>query len=410
MLSVVKKRSKWRRKKDRIFFPHSQSTISCECGHCGLRRRCWVTCMGCSPSVLANRVYLDLVAKLCLWICYSFVAKTLVSLRLKSNVNELQHEILNHLPFASSHDVNFVVVSAEYSPLLDHAICNLICWGRRQVLCFRYVHSENDAHLVIHLPTAWSAVGQRALPPDGLQTAHLCLDPNPDLDEGELRAVFKTAAQILAREAERAGGSGFVMVVEDHLYPKIATAPFQLIAGALNPYCFLAEAESHGFVTASDSPIAEYLLAPTNREELTLSWNWIGVGGALASKFLDQFGSATWEGLSSWSNLRDPRRWRMNSITPDRTLTPLSMEFWGVLGDYVRDIVIQRDRLKAFMPGMVRAGMDWQQPHFGVMLLDEVGIPSIAEGGQWTFSDLFELGVRLGRWLSISASFAEGND
>ena len=272
------------------------------------------------------------------------------------------------------------------------------------------MHDQDRPHLDVHLPSAWSAVGQRVLPADGLQAAHLCLDPDPALSSLELRAIFETASQVLAREAERVGGSGFVIVAEDHLYPKGATAPFQLIAGAMNPYCFLPQAELHGFTTSSDSPLAKHLLDPINREELSLSWDWIGVGGAAASKYLDQFGHATWEGLSTSKHLRDTRRWWSQSITPDRTLTPRTMDFWGVLGDYVREVVIQRERLKNFMPGMARPGVDWQEPGFGVMLLDEVAIPPIAGSGQWTFSDLFELGVRLGRWLSITASFAAGDE
>jgi len=88
-----------------------------------------------------------------------------------------EHEILNHIPFASSHDILMIVVSPEFSPLLDHAVTGLVTWSRRRVLCLRVDNWENTPTLQIHLPSSWAAIGQTTLPSTGIQTAHLCPYP-----------------------------------------------------------------------------------------------------------------------------------------------------------------------------------------------------------------------------------------
>ena len=69
-----------------------------------------------------------------------------------------EHEILNHIPFASANDILMVVVSREFSPLLDHAIAGLVTWGRKRILCLRVSDLTNGRRLAIHLPKAWEAI------------------------------------------------------------------------------------------------------------------------------------------------------------------------------------------------------------------------------------------------------------
>jgi len=321
-----------------------------------------------------------------------------------------EHEILNHIPFASSHDILMVVVSPEFSPLLDHAIMGLVTWSRRRILCLKIENWGNNPILQIHLPSCWAALGQQTLPPSGIQTAYLCPYPNPELTPDQALATCETAAAILAREADRAGGSGFVMIVKDHFFPNRTQCPFLIIAGAVNPYCFLVDANDNGFLTSTSSSLITFLLSNDTRD-LSSSWDWITTGGNAAVKYLESFGEPMWEGFSNWANFRDTRRWRIeSSVTPDRHLCPISTDFWGIVGDFARDVVINGARMKNFLPSYLKPGLDWHCPHMGVMLLDEISVQPVVKWGEWTFEAIFMFGIILGRLGAISATYASSDD
>lgn len=319
-----------------------------------------------------------------------------------------EHETLNHTPFLSANDIMMVVVSRDFPPLLEHAVTSLNTWSRRRVLCLRFDDSADSPRLAVHIPKAWSAIGQRGLPASGLVTAAISFEPKEGLDEEEVHDICATAVALMVREAERTGGSGFAIVMHNLLFPVMAEGPFLLLAGAVNPFSFLPDAEEGGFVSKSNSPIANYVLSG-DREDLATSWDWISCDGGAATEYLEGYGRATWESFSTWEALRDVRRWRSPSVTMDRHLTPVAIDFWGVLGDFARDLVRHVDRMRNFMPGFARPGIDWRHPKLGVAILDEIALESPIDGGQWTFSAIFAFGIRLGRLNAFSAQFAESD-
>ncbi|MBC2857985.1 hypothetical protein [Stappia sp. 28M-7] len=327
-----------------------------------------------------------------------------------SELMAYEHEALNHTPFSSANDIMMVVVSRDFPPLLEHAVTGLNTWSRRRVLCLRFDDSGDNPRLAVHIPKAWSAIGQKGLPSSGMVTAAISFEPRKDLDEGEVHDICSTAVALMVREAERTGGSGFAMVVHNLLYPGMAQGPFLLLVGAVNPFCFLRVAEEGGFVDRANSPIADYVLSDERKHDLAMSWDWLSCDGGAATEYLKGYGRATWESFSTWREIRDVRRWRAPSITMDRHLTPVSVDFWGVLGDFARDLVRHVDRMRNFMPGFARPGMDWRHPKFGVAILDEIALESPIDGGQWTFSAIFALGIRMGRLNAFGAQFAEADD
>jgi hypothetical protein len=331
----------------------------------------------------------------------------------RETVTELlayEHEILNHIPFAGSKDVLMTVVSREFSPLLDHALTGLITWSRRRILCLQFDDSGTEPRLLLHIPKAWAAVGQDTLSASGIITASLSFDPKDGLTDQQIRAVCETGAALMVREAERAGGSGFAMVVHDHLSRRMTQSPYFIIAGVVNPFSFLPEAEASGFVDPSSSVLSRYVLEGGVLGDLSISWNWLSSDDNAAVEYLRGFGRPTWEGLSDWNHFRDVRRWRHDGLTPDRHIMPVSIDFWGVLGDYVRDAVRHTERMKHFMRGFAQPGHDWRYPRLGVLLLDEISIKSVVEKGQWTFSAIFSFGIRLGRLCAITAQFADADE
>lgn len=318
-----------------------------------------------------------------------------------------EHETLNHTPFSSANDVMMVIVSRNFSTLLDHAITGLNSWSRRRVLCLRFEESEADPRLVVHIPTAWSAIGQKGLAVDEIVTATLSFTPSPDLDEDDIHAVCSTAAGLMVREAERSGGSGFAMVAYNHLYPGMAVSPYLILAGVVNPFSFMKRAQSEGFLENSRSPISDYILENGRTGDLSACWSWLSNDGGAAVQYLKGYGSPEWALSQGWEDIRNIERWRYPGLTLDRHIMPVSVDFWGVLGDYARDAVRNVDRMRNFMTSCARPGMDWRHPILGVLLLDEIASAPPLIDGQWTFSAMFRLGLLLGRFGSLSAQIAD---
>lgn len=320
-----------------------------------------------------------------------------------------EHEALNHTPFSSANDVMMVIVSRDFSTLLDHAVTGLNSWSRRRVLCLRFDDSEVEPRLIVHIPIAWSAVGQKGLTADGIVTATLSFTPVSNLDEDDIYAVCSTAANLMVREAERSGGSGFAMVAYNHLYPGMADSPYLILAGVVNPFSFLERAQSEGFLKNSRSPISDYILEDGRTRELSACWSWLSNDGGAAVQYLEGYGSSEWALAQGWEDIRNIERWCYPGMTLDRHIMPVSVDFWGVLGDYVRDAVRHVDRMRNFMSSCARPGMDWRHPILGVLLLDEIASTPPLINGQWTFSALFRLGLRLGRFGSLSAQIVDAD-
>lgn len=318
-----------------------------------------------------------------------------------------EHEALNHTPFSSANDVMMVIVSRDFSTLLDHAVTGLNSWSRRRVLCLRFDDSEAEPRLIVHIPIAWSAIGQKGLTADGIVTATLSFMPVSNLDEDDIYAVCSTAANLMVREAERSGGSGFAMVAYNHLYPGMADSPYLILAGVVNPFSFLERAQSEGFLKNSRSPISDYILEDGRTRELSACWSWLSNDGGAAVQYLEGYGSSEWALAQGWEDIRNIERWCYPGVTLDRHIMPVSVDFWGVLGDYARDAVRHVDRMRNFMSSCARPGMDWRHPILGVLLLDEIASTPPLINGQWTFSALFRLGLLLGRFGSLSAQIAD---
>ncbi|WP_234630480.1 hypothetical protein [Afifella sp. H1R] len=318
-----------------------------------------------------------------------------------------EHEALNHSPFSSANDIMMVIVSRNFSTLLDHAVTGLNSWSRRRILCLRFEDGEEGPRLIVHIPTAWSAIGQKELTANGIVTATLSFTPSQDLDEDDIHDVCSTAANLMVREAERSGGSGFAMVAYNHLYPRMATSPYLILAGVVNPFSFLERAQIEGFMENNRSPISDFILKDGRTGELSASWDWLSCDGGAAVEYLKGYGSPEWALAQGWEGIRNIERWRYPGLTLDRHIMPVSVDFWGVLGDYARDAVRQVDRMRNFMSSCARPGMDWRHPILGVLLLDEIASTPPLIKGQWTFSALFRLGLVLGRFGSLSAQIAD---
>jgi len=151
-----------------------------------------------------------------------------------------EQEIMNHCPFLSHHDLVFVVIGTDFRTTVDHALAGMMTWSRRKVLCLLAEPNGDSVSLHVHLPAAWSPIGQGILPADAVATADLCLYPNDNVSREQIEMLAMTAMDLITREADRAGSHGFVMLWDDAMYPEAASCPIALTVGIVNPFAFLA--------------------------------------------------------------------------------------------------------------------------------------------------------------------------
>jgi hypothetical protein len=76
-----------------------------------------------------------------------------------------EQELKNHLPFLTNYETIFVLVSTEWSTLMDHAAASAITWSGRQLLCLDAELARNGKlKLKPRLPAAWHITGSAQFP------------------------------------------------------------------------------------------------------------------------------------------------------------------------------------------------------------------------------------------------------
>ncbi|SCX26909.1 hypothetical protein SAMN03159437_02864 [Pseudomonas sp. NFACC25] len=111
-------------------------------------------------------------------LCFNPETKTLVVFEVKraseterQTVTELagyEQELRNMLPFLGGFDVCFVVVAADWSTLLVHAVGSMNAWSGKQCLALKLTNDDAGFGLVAHLPEAWHLTGSTNLPVEAL--------------------------------------------------------------------------------------------------------------------------------------------------------------------------------------------------------------------------------------------------
>ncbi len=321
-----------------------------------------------------------------------------------------EQEIMNHCPFLSQDDLVFVVIGTDFRTTIDHALAGMMTWSRRKILCLRADLNGDSVRLRVHLPKAWSPVGQGILPAGAVATADLCFYPKEDLTTEQIEMLAMTAMDLIVREADRTGTHGFVMLWDDAMYPEVARCPIALTVGIVNPFAFLSEAVNAGILSPDRTAVQKYLLGCHKYEDLASAHNWTRSVGKNAILYLERWCDPAWEGLSTWHALRSTDRVHGPAHLLERRAMPRAFEFFGVVGEHVREITARTTLRSAFIPSTVRPDVDWKHPRLGATLLDSMTLPQVVEMGQWTFGAFFELGLRLGRFVTVAEAYRHGDE
>ncbi|QHF06079.1 hypothetical protein [Pseudomonas syringae] len=297
-----------------------------------------------------------------------------------------EHEIINILPFLSTYDLTFVLVSTEWSVLLEHAAGSAISWSNKNLLCLKVDLNQNNFKLNIHGLNSWSITGNAFFPPKSVASFTVSFEAAQSMEESEITYRLDLLLGFFAREADRVGLHGFALVVQD-LGP-YCDRGYQIVFCAVSPLALFDSMLSSGQITTSDGHLVEEI----EKHKLDHGTeSGISSLDDLIKKIviprLGAFTNVEFGGYFSWDITRNGLK--------DRCL-PTFVEFWGLPGDYARAYInnpaVQNARTILFESGMT----DWRNPTTGLWLIRNLFKPTFCGDGFVRPSDTFRLGLAIG--------------
>ncbi|MCK9744739.1 hypothetical protein [Pseudomonas syringae] len=343
-------------------------------------------------------------------LCFNPETKTLVVFEVKraseterQTVTELsgyEQELRNMLPFLGNFDVCFVVVAANWSTLLVHAVGSVNAWSGKQYLALKLTNDKSGFGLLAHLPAAWHLTGSTNLPVEALPSIDLYLaykganDLGSELgdtdsvggteeDERWLPRVVITAMDVIAREGDRAGSHGFMMLWRD--VNGFGRGRWCITLTAIDPYAMHAWCRDHG-LPQRKSEAATFL---HNRRDDLLGQTPQTVYDIAKAAFplLKEHFDPEFCGDFHWQ--LKTRQYR-NRVVPTR------FDFWGSLGQHAREFVANSAVRNNYMPFVGLNQLDWTDPAVAMTLIANLSLGVPFPRGMIRCSDAFLTGRVLG--------------
>jgi len=291
-----------------------------------------------------------------------------------------EHEVKNYLPFLADYDLNFILISAEWSVLLDHSASSACCWSGKKLLCLEADLVDGELVLEPRIPEAWTITGATEFPRESLTTFQISFDaPNAD-EDGDPDPRLMLAMRLLAASGDRSGAHGFAMLWRDGLDATGKT--FHITACGVDPVAFFNAAVARGMVVANQGHLVEGLsetfaplpkTPPDSLFELVRS----------VKPILEEVAPVTIEGLFDWDTARETYRYRGE---------PLHFEFWGLLGDHARRY-LTNPTVRSHRASLIGNGMiDWTHPVVGLFLLQSFRGQQFLKDGELRLTEAFEIG------------------
>jgi hypothetical protein len=320
-----------------------------------------------------------------------------------------EQEIKNLLPFLGNYDVNFVLVSSEWSALMDHAVSAAITWSERKVLCLEAGIDKGKLQLRTRIPSAWKVTGSVYFPEDALPCVTVCLyekdaySPEWEKDastETDLDPRILTALEVMAREGDRLGTHGFALLSRDRL--SISLTSYSITVCGVSPFSFYRASRQRQIIGPNDGRLVRELdrymrdHAPQGHSDALTTI------AKVAYPLLREVANPMLEDYSNWQDQR---------VTLTRRAEPLLCEFWGVLGEHARAYVMNPAVRKHRRNTLVGGSGDWTHPFVGLPLIQSFTRPEIFFEGEVRCSDSFRVGVLIGldRVLRFNLKRHKGN-
>ncbi|VFR84741.1 hypothetical protein ISE1_3683 [plant metagenome] len=320
-------------------------------------------------------------------LCFNQETRTLVVFEVKratdterQTVTELagyEQELRNAAPFLGTFDVLFVVVAANWSPLLTHAVGNMNAWSGKQYLALKIAPATSGFRLAVEIPEAWHLTGALCLPGEALPSIDLYLRPmeretcrsdeqegcgaadSKGVDDGSWYPprIVLTAMEMIAREGDRTGAHGFMMLWRDA--GAYGSGCWCLTLTTVDPYAMSAWATDNGLPRRS-SEATQYFSSKVDPGSAPRSL--YGIARAALTLLRERFETG-FEGDLLWAVKAHGLRQRA---------VPVRFDFWGSLGRYAREFVANPAVRQNYMPFISASQLDWTDPVVGMTLVSNL--------------------------------------
>ncbi|MBI6949360.1 hypothetical protein [Pseudomonas koreensis] len=353
-------------------------------------------------------------------LCFNPETKTLVVFEVKraseterQTVTELagyEQELRNMLPFLGNFDVCFVVVAADWSTLLVHAVGSMNAWSGKQCLALKLTNDDSGFGLVAHIPEAWHLTGSTNIPVEALPSIDLYLtykgiddDLGSEQDDTDFAGasddlrwpprVVLTAMDVIARAGDRAGSHGFMMLWRD--VNGYGRGRWCITLAAIDPYAIHAWCRDSG-LPQRESEAASFL--HERRDDLL----------GQTPKTVYDIAKAAFPLLE---NHFDPEfsgdfHWQLKTRQYRHRAVPTRFDFWGSLGQHAREFVCNPAVRNNYMPFVGLNQLDWTDPAVAMTLVANLSQGAPFPRGVIKCSDAFLAGRVLGDLLGAAFNTA----
>ena len=315
----------------------------------------------------------------------------------RESITELlayEQELQNIFPYMSKLEVCFIIISADYNTLLDHAIFSLALWQNRKVLPLKIsgLESENeqDWDLSVYIPNSWSLLNINHFESRHTITLNLVLyDQNAHKekinikDKEENIEILQRGVELIIKEAEKHNSSGFVLLSR---MTSSQLSNWVITIGIINPFSFFQQLDY-------DSKIKEEL----KKIEFNFYFDEILIKSA--KTYLNIFYNTL---------LETPNKWNLCKKELTKISRPIFIDFFGELDNIINNLILSSDFRKNYFPELNKNKVNWKNPVIGLNLLDDILGENIFYSERLMFEKIYCFGVLTGtykKYLMILKSY-----
>lgn len=307
-----------------------------------------------------------------------------------------EQEIKNIMPMLTNYDVKFVVVTTEWSPLLQHSVASKVTWSNRQILCLTAsLNTEKQLSLKTFIPTAWKNTGNVYIPERAMSCLTLCLyeknngqniEDDKDTQEHGFDDRILTAIENMVHTGNLINAHGFILLWKDSYYDKSSLTKYNITVCGISAYELFNlsllttdKGAKHWLVNAVSKYISEF--SPSGHSE-----SLFHIANS-SNSLLDTFVDPRTEGYNHWETEKRELSYRGEV---------LFCNFFGLIGEYARDYVLNPKVKKSNVNQFLNSAPDWKYPLNGLRLIKNLSQPEFFSTGKILCSDAFKLGRLIG--------------
>ncbi len=304
-------------------------------------------------------------------------------------------ELKNHLPNIADTDINLIVVSTEFSTLLDHSISSIVLGTKFNFLALKAGFDKNELTLDIHIPDSWTDIWQNSLPDYALSSVSIVPynyeDKKSIPDEVFL---FEIIDDLIMFNGAKNNSHGFFIIWKN--LTSFESPSFCVSLYQINPFVFLKSSIDNGFALNTNQPLCDYIIDNYADNRYAQSESLLKIGSEV-KKVLDQYYDTEYEDFSSWTDhTMQGSNFRSQAL-------PIVFNSWGNIGDYVRYYFFHPSlRNGLFSIQQLESPRYYKDPIFGVELINRISGYTLFEDGVYNFTSLFGYAKQLRELLIVS--------